>query len=86
MTSTLFVIPKKLLNLEQQLFIMITLKGLNNCRSPLDRNMAQVFGDKESPLIIAGNSLLKYFSGKCGDVPYQVVFRPGLILNLFEMY
>ena len=50
------------------------------------RNMAKVFGDKESNLIIAGNSLLKYFSGKCGDVPYQVVFRPGLILNLFEMY
>ena len=48
--------------------------------------MAKVFGDKESNLIIAGNSLLKYFSGKCGDVPYQVVSRPGLILNLFEMY
>ena len=48
--------------------------------------MTQVFGDKESKLIVASNSHLRDFSGKYGDVPYQVVLRPGLKLNLSEMY
>ena len=50
------------------------------------QDQTQVFGDKESKLIIAGNSLLRDFSGREGDVPYQVVWRPGLMLNLSEMY
>ena len=48
--------------------------------------MTQIFGDKESKLIIAGNSLLRDVLGNYGDMLYQVVFRPGLMLNLSEMY
>ena len=48
--------------------------------------MPKVKGDRDSKLLIASNSLARDFSGTCGDEPYQVVFRPGLILNLSEMY
>ena len=48
--------------------------------------MPRVKGDSHSKLLIASNSLARDFSGNCGDEPYQVVFRPGLILNLSEMY
>ena len=50
------------------------------------QDQTQVFGDKESKLIVAGSSHLRDFSGKYGDLPYQVVLRPGLMLNLSEMY
>lgn len=46
--------------------------------------MATVIGDRESNLFIAGDSNLKYFRGNMGPVPYQVVCRPGLMLNLSE--
>ena len=46
--------------------------------------MATVSGDRESNLFIAGDSNLKYFRANMGNLPYQVVCRPGLMLNLSE--
>ena len=47
--------------------------------------MPKVKGDSLSKLAIVSNSLARDFTGKCGDQPYQVVWRPGLSMYLYEL-
>ena len=46
--------------------------------------MAKVFGDRDSNLVIVGNSTMQNFTGNARDASYQVIARPGLIINMFN--